>query len=70
MDFYRSGTFRPIVRDHWTKLPLPDWAIDHLNKKAEGGKRHIGQDPVFRRGHSVVVEPYDDEDTNVALPRS
>ena len=68
--FIALDTFRPIVRDHWTKLPLPDWVIDHLNKKAEAGKRHIGQDPVFRRGHTVVAEPYDDEDAVVPLPRS
>jgi len=61
-NFYALDTDTAILRDNWTKLPMPNWILDKLNKKAEMDKKQVGSDPVFSRGKTVVEALDDGED--------
>ena len=62
-NFFALDTDSAIVRDHWTKLPMPNWIIDKLNSKAEVGKKRVGDNPIFKLGQTNVAELDDEDDT-------
>jgi hypothetical protein len=61
-NFFALDTDTAILRDNWTKLPMPNWIVEKLNKKAETDKKQVGSDPVFRRGQTVIDALDDGED--------
>jgi Reverse transcriptase (RNA-dependent DNA polymerase) len=53
--FMALDTFRVIVRDHWTKLPMPEWIIRKLNEKAAANKKLVPDDPLFSLGKAEIT---------------
>ena len=53
--FMALDTFRVIVRDHWTKLPMSEWTIRKLNEKTAANKKLVPDDPLLSLGKAEIT---------------
>jgi hypothetical protein len=64
--FLHLKTFRVIVRDKWTPLPMPSIVVDYINDFAEKNAR-ASNEPVFQAG-SHIIEDYDYDQDDETIP--
>ena len=67
--FYALDSERLLVRDFYTKLPMPQQLIDHLNAKARQ-ERAVPADPKFRltRATNTAILPEDADESSADDP--
>jgi hypothetical protein len=62
--FFNLNTNAIIKRDRWTKLPMPDMVITHLNNISEREERPHQREPLFAYGNetNLIIEEYTEEE--------